>query len=210
MIRVHHLNASRSMRILWLLEELGLEYEVVDYGRDPETNYAPPELREINPLGKSPAIEDDGRIIFESGAIVDYLVRRRGGGKLAPDHESLEYDDYVRWLHYAEGSAMLPVMLALYVSRLGKAGEPLRPRIESEARNHFGYVSRSLEGREYLVGDELTGADVQMVFVIEAASKMGLIDHFGNLKEYVERMRSRPAFGRALERSGETPVAPPP
>lgn len=196
------------MRILWLLEELGLEYEIVNYRRDPDTNLAPPELREINPLGKSPAIEDDGRIIFESGAIVDYLVRRKGGGELAPDSESPEYDDYVRWLHYAEGSAMLPVMLTLYVSRLGEAGEPLHPRLESEVRNHFGYISRTLEGREYLVGDSLTGADVQMVFVIEAANKMGLIDDFENLKEYVERMQSRPAFGRALERperSGETP-----
>lgn len=197
------------MRILWLLEELGLEYEVVNYQRDPETNLAPPKLREINPLGKSPTIEDDGRIIFESGAIVDYLVRRRGGGKLSPDPESPEYDDYDRWLHYAEGSAMLPVMLTLYVSRLGEAGGPLHPRLESEARNHFGYISRSLEGREYLVGDGLTGADVQMIFVIEAASKMGLIDDFANLKEYVERMRSRPAFRRALERDGEVPTSPP-
>lgn len=202
MIRVHHLNASRSMRILWLLEELGLEYEIVNYQRNPENNLAPPELREINPLGKSPAIEDDGRIIFESGAIVDYLVRRKGGGELAPDSESPEYDDYVRWLHYAEGSAMLPVMLTLYVSRLGEAGEPLHPRLESEVRNHFGYISRTLEGREYLVGDSLTGADVQMVFVIEAANKMGLIDDFENLKEYVERMQSRPAFRRASERDG--------
>jgi glutathione S-transferase len=206
MIRVHHLNASRSMRILWLLEELGLEYEIVNYRRNPETNLAPPELREINPLGKSPTIEDEGRVIFESGAIVDYLVRRKGGGALAPDSESPEYDDYIRWLHYAEGSAMLPVMLTLYVSRLGEAGEPLHPRLESEVRNHFGYISRALEGREYLVGDSLTGADVQMVFVIEAASKMGLIDDFENLKEYVERMQSRPAFVRASERSdsGET------
>ncbi|CAN5263721.1 glutathione S-transferase [soil metagenome] len=202
MIRVHHLNASRSMRILWLLEELGLEYEIVNYRRDPDTNLAPPELREINPLGKSPAIEDDGRIIFESGAIVDYLVRRKGGGELAPDSESPEYDDYVRWLHYAEGSAMLPVMLTLYVSRLGEAGEPLHPRLESEVRNHFGYISRTLEGREYLVGDSLTGADVQMVFVIEAASKMGLINDFENLEEYVERVQSRPSFRRASERDG--------
>lgn len=190
------------MRILWLLEELGLEYEIVNYRRDPDTNLAPPELREINPLGKSPAIEDDGRIIFESGAIVDYLVRRKGGGELAPDSESPEYDDYVRWLHYAEGSAMLPVMLTLYVSRLGEAGEPLHPRLESEVRNHFGYISRTLEGREYLVGDSLTGADVQMVFVIEAASKMGLINDFENLEEYVERVQSRPSFRRASERDG--------
>jgi glutathione S-transferase len=205
MIRVHHLNASRSLRILWLLEELGLEYEVVGYQRDPETNLAPPELQEINPLGKSPTIEDNGRIIFESGAIIDYLVRRKGAGELAPDPESPEYDDYVRWLHYAEGSAMLPVMLTLYVSRLGEAGEPLHPRLRSEVRNHFGYISRALEGREYLVGDSLTGADVQMIFVIEAASKMGLIDDFENLKEYIERMQSRLAFRRALENSGETP-----
>lgn len=197
------------MRILWLLEELGLEYEVVNYQRNPETNLASPELQEINPLGKFPTVEDDGRIIFESGAIVDYLVRRKGGGRLAPDPESPGYDDYVRWLHYAEGSAMLPVMLTLYVSRLGEAGAPLHPRLKSEVRNHFGYISRSLEGREYLVGDGLTGADVQMVFVIEAASKMGVIDDFENLKEYVKRMRSRPAFERALERSGETPTVPP-
>src|ERR1700684_3714631 len=131
MIIVHHLNESRSQRILWLLEELGLPYEIKFYRRDATTNLAPPELTAIHPLGKSPVITDDGRGIAESGAIVDYIVRRYGGGRLAPDPASADYDKYQEWLHYAEGSAMLPLMLNLYTMRLGDAAAPLKPRIDS-------------------------------------------------------------------------------
>ena len=143
MIIVHHLNDSRSQRVLWLLEELGLPYEIRHYQRDAATRLAPPELKAVHPLGKSPVITDGGRTVIESGAIVDYLIRRHGGGRLQPAAgHAPTTTSYQQWLHYAEGSAMLPLMLQLYVSRLGEAGAPLAPRIESEIANHLGYVER--------------------------------------------------------------------
>src|SRR5580700_10271362 len=132
MITVHHLNQSRSQRILWLLEELELPYEIKFYQRDATTNLAPPELEAVHPLGKSPVITDDGVAIAESGAIVDYIVRRHGGGRLAPKPGTAEHERYLEWLQYAEGSAMLPLMMQLYVMRLGEAGAPLHPRINEE------------------------------------------------------------------------------
>ena len=202
MIVVHHLNDSRSQRILWLLEELGLPYEIVRYQRDAQTRLAPPELKAMSPLGKSPVITDDGVRIMESGAIVDYVIRRHGGGRLQPDPTTPAYDEYVQWLHYAEGSAMLPLMLHLYVSRLGEAGAPLAPRIEGEIANHLGHLDASLRGREYLVGDGLTGADVQMSFVAELAGKLGKRAGYTSLEVWIERLHARPAYKAALERGG--------
>ena len=165
MIIVHHLNNSRSQRILWLLEELRLPYEIKPYQRNAQTRLAPPELKAVHPLGKSPVITDDGRVIAESGAIIDYIIRRHGGGRLKPDPSSAAYDDYVQWLHFAEGSAALPLLLKLYVSSLGPAAAPLAPRIESEIANHLGYIDSRLAGRSYLLGDELSGADIQLSYV---------------------------------------------
>lgn len=199
MLTLHHLEQSRSRRILWLLEELGLDYELVFYERDPETWLAPRELKEIYPLGKSPVLEDDGRMIAESGAIIDYLVRRHGGGRLAPDPASELYDDYVHWLHYAEGSAMLPVMLTLYVGRLGEAGAPLRPRLDSESANHLGYIEQSLEGKEFVLGEHFSAADVQISFVLESAQRFGRLDSRPALGSYLDRMHARPAYQRALK-----------
>lgn len=206
MLRVHHLDESRSQRALWLLEELGLDYEVVHYRRDPETRFAPPELKAVYPLGKSPVLEDEGRVVAESGAIIDYLVRRKGGGRLAPDPASPLYDDYVHWLHYAEGSAMLPLMLAFYVGRLGEAGAPLHPRIDGETANHLGYIERAVQGRMYIVGDDFTAADVQITIVLEAARRLGRLRKGERpaLQAYLGRMHARPAYGRALERGGST------
>ena len=149
MIEVHHLNNSRSQRILWLLEELGLEYEIVRYQRDQATRLAPPAIKAIHPLGKSPVIRDGGLVVAESGAIVEYLVGRYGNGRLAPkvDFTSPDYVAYVHWLHFAEGSAMLPLLLKLYVGRLKEAGAPLAPRIDSELKNHFDYMSGALGTR---------------------------------------------------------------
>lgn len=124
MLVVHHLNDSRSQRILWLLEELGAPYEIKFYQRDATTRLAPPELVAVHPLGKSPVVTDDGRTIIESGAIIDYIVRRYGGGRLAPAMGTDAYEAYSQWMHYAEGSAMLPLMLFMYVGRLGEAGAP--------------------------------------------------------------------------------------
>ncbi|QDL39507.1 glutathione S-transferase family protein [Rhodoferax sediminis] len=202
MIVVHHLNDSRSQRVLWLLEELGLPYEIKRYQRNAQTRLAPPELTAVHPLGKSPVITDDGQTIIESGAIVDYLIRRHGGGRLQPAPHTHEYDAYQQWLHYAEGSAMLPLMLKLYVSRLGDAGAPLFPRIESEIANHLGYVNQSLQGRDWLVGNNLTGADIQMSFVGEVAGSRGNRENFSHIQAWVERFQARPAYRRAIERGG--------
>jgi glutathione S-transferase len=202
MIEVHHLNASRSRRITWLLEELGVEYQVVCYQRDPVTRLAPAALKQIHPLGKAPVLRDDGVVIIESGAIVDYLIRHYGGGRFAPPAASPDYERYVQLLHYAEGSAMLPLLLTLYVGRLGDAGAPLQPRIQSEIQNHLGWLNGELAGREYFVGSELTGADVQLSFVAQLGVQFCGRDAFSNLTRFAERIEARPAYQRAIARSG--------
>ncbi|NWA84276.1 glutathione S-transferase family protein [Pseudomonas sp. D2002] len=203
MITVHHLNNSRSQRILWLLEELGLPYEIKRYQRDPKTNLAPPELKAINPLGKSPVIEDGSLVLIESAAIIDYLIRRHGQGRLQPDPATATYDKYVQWLHFAEGSAMLPLMLNLYVGRLGEAGAPLHPRIESELANYLGYLNDVLADTPYLVGDELSGADIQMSFIGEIAMAQGKLQAYPSLAAWVKRFQARPAYRKAVEQGGE-------
>jgi glutathione S-transferase len=201
MIVVHHLNDSRSQRILWLLEELAVPYEIKHYQRDAQTRLAPPELKAIHPLGKSPVITDNGRVIIESGAIIDYLIRHYGQ-HLQPPLNSPEYDEYQQWLHYAEGSAMLPLLLKLYVSRLGEAGAPLSPRIESELANHIGYVNEALKSKEWLLCNRITGADIQMSFVGEAASARTNRAAFPAIESWVARFQARPAYRKALERGG--------
>jgi glutathione S-transferase len=203
MIVVHHLNDSRSDRILWLLEELGLPYEIRTYQRDSLTRFAPPELKSIHPLGKSPVITDGDRTIAESGAIIDYIIRRHGGDRLQPNPASPLYDEYVQWLHYAEGSATLPLLVLLFTTFLGGgAAEPLQRRIDAEIANHLGYIDRALAGREFLVGNDLTGADVQMTFVAEMAKLLGRLGDYPNLSAYVTRMHARPAYRSAIERGG--------
>ena len=202
MIEVHHLNNSRSQRILWLLEELGAPYEIKFYQRDATTNLAPPELQAVHPLGKSPVISDGDRTVAESGAIIDYIVRRHAGGRLSPDPLTAEYDKHQEWLHYAEGSAMLPLMLRFYTLRLGEAAAPLAPRIDGEIDNHLGYVNQSLAGRDYLMGDALTAADVQMSFVGEVGRALGRLGAHPNVDAWVDRFHARPAYKRAMERGG--------
>lgn len=202
MLVVHHLNDSRSQRVLWLLEELALPYEIRAYQRDAITRLAPPELKAVHPLGKSPVLQDGGKTIIESGAIVDYILRHHGGGRLQPAADSPLYDSYQQWLHYAEGSAMLPFLLKLYVSRLGDAGAPLWPRIESEIANHLGFVEQSLQGRSWLVGDALSGADVMMSFVGEVAGARTERSAYPSVDAWVQRIQARPAYQRALQRGG--------
>jgi len=202
MITVHHLNDSRSQRIIWLLEELELPYEIKFYQRDAKTRLAPPELAAVHPLGKSPVITENGRAIAESGAIVEYITRHHGNGRLRPATDSADYDTYLEWLHYAEGSAMLPLLMNLYVGRLGDAGAPLHPRIEGEIARHLGYVNQSLAGKEYFVAGKLTGADIQMSFVGELAAVFRKIDPYPNLKGWLARMHARPAFRRGIEKGG--------
>ena len=203
MLVVHHLNDSRSQRILWLLEELGAPYEIKFYQRDATTRLAPPELKAVNQLGKSPAVTDGDLTIIESGAIIDYIQRTYGGGRLAPAQGTRDYEAYNQWLHYAEGSAMLPLMMNLYVSRLGEAGAPLAPRIDGEIANHLGYVDGALANGPWLLGDALTGADIQMSFVGELAGRFGRLAAYPNVEAWVKRFQLRPAYQRALEKGGE-------
>ena len=205
MLIVHHLNDSRSQRVLWLLEELGLPYEIKHYARDATTQLAPPELKAVHPLGKSPVLTDGTQTVIESGAIIDYIVRRHGGGRLRPAVDTHDYESYLQWLHYSEGSAMLPLMLKLYVGRLGDAGAPLAPRIDSEIANHIGFVDRALKGREWLIGDSLTAADIQMSFVGEALRTARPM--FPAVDAWVKRFQARPAYRKALERGGPYALA---
>lgn len=202
MITVHHLNESRSQRILWLLEELGADYEIKAYTRDATTRLAPDELRAVHPLGKSPVITDGEATVHESGAIIDYLIRRHGAGRMQPPAGAPEYEDYLQWLHYAEGSAMLPLMLQMYVMRLGDAGGPLHGRIASEIDNHMSYLDQALAGRDYLMGQALTGADIQMSFVGEVARAFGLLPKYPHAEAWLDRLHARPAYKSAIERGG--------
>jgi glutathione S-transferase len=202
MLTVHHLNDSRSQRVVWLLEELGTPYEMTRYQRNAKTRLAPPELEAVHPLGKSPVITDGDVRIAESGAIVDYIIRRYGQGRLMPRNDSPDFEPYNEWLHYAEGSAMLPLMLNLYVGRLKEAGAPLQPRIDSEMANHLGYVDRALKGRQFFIGDSLTGADIQMSFVAEMAKVFDKLGLYPDLDAWLGRMHARPAFQRSIEKGG--------
>jgi glutathione S-transferase len=202
MLTLHHLNDSRSQRILWLLEELGTPYEMQRDQRDPQTRLAPPELKAVHPLGKSPVITDGDLTLAESGAVVDYIIRRYGNGTMMPAPGDADYEAYNEWLHYSEGSAMLPLMLNLYVSRLKEAGAPLHPRIDSEMTNHLGYVDGALRGREFFVGRSLTGADIQLSFVGDMAKVFGKLGPYPNLSAWLSRMHARPAFQRSIEKGG--------
>jgi glutathione S-transferase len=188
--------------VLWLLEELGLPYEIVSYQRDATTNLAPESLKRIHPLGKSPVIRDGDQVLIESGAILEYVVRRYGKGKLAPADSSPDWPRYLQFMHYAEGSAMLPVMLKLYLSRIGEAGAPLAPRVTSEIENHFGYLDGELAHSDFFVGKELTAADINLSFPIQAARLLHGLDKFPNLARFLDRVHARPAYKRALERGG--------
>lgn len=199
---VHHLNNSRSQRILWLLEELGVPYEIRHHMRDAVTNLAPSELLAIHPLGKSPMIEDDGLTIHESGAIVEYLCERHGGGHLIPERGTVDHVRYLEWMHFAEGSAMTPILLNLYTSRLGEAAAPLQPRIQQQLHSHFQYMEDAILPSGYFVGDGLTGADFMLSFPAEAAVKTGYAADRPKLRAYVEMIHARPAYKVALEKGG--------
>ena len=202
MIIVHHLEESRSQRVLWMLEELGLAYEIVAYKRDAQTRLAPPELKQVHPLGKSPVVEDGGRIYAESGAILEYFAEHHGDGKFSVAPHAASRAAYLHWLHFAEGSAMFPFLLLVYTARLGEAGAPLQPRILSEIDNHLRYVDAAYAGRDYLVENRLTAADIQMSFVLDAAARGGRLASYPNLERVRPIYQARPAYKRALERGG--------
>jgi glutathione S-transferase len=218
MIVVHHLNNSRSQRVLWLLEELGLDYEVRRYQRNAKTMLAPPELRAVHPLGKSPVIEDAGQVLAESGAIVEYLAERYGEGRLVPPAGTPERLRYRYWLHFAEGTAQPPLLLKLLFDRLDKGPMPffVRPvarAIAQRAKDTFiqpnidrnlDFMERELEKSEWFAGAGFSAADVQMSFPLEAASVRGGLDaKRPRLMGFLERIHARPAYRRAIDKGGE-------
>ncbi|KEZ79297.1 glutathione S-transferase [Salinisphaera hydrothermalis] len=216
MITVHHLADSRSQRVLWLLEELEIPYEVERYARDPKTMLAPEALKRVHPLGKSPVITDAHRTVAETGLIVDYIVREHGGGRLAPAPGSEEYLRYQYWLHYAEGSLMPPLLLqfvfdtvetkAPWLARpMARAisGQVKKQWIRPQRLLHFDYLENELRSHEWFVGDTFSAADIMLSFPIEAAvSRGGAGERCPKLREFVARIHARPAYRRALERGG--------
>ena len=202
MIRVHHLENSRSQRILWLLEELGLPYEVIRYERDSKTMLAPLALRKVHPLGKSPVIEDEGRAIAETGAIVEYLVEK-AEGRLGPPANRDAVLRYRQFLHYAEGSMMPPLLALLVVNRLGLLGRPAKKPLLAMFRQHLDWLDSELATRAWFAGEEFTAADVMMSFPLEAArQRAGLGPAHPNLLDWLERIHARPAYAEALKRGG--------
>ena len=201
MIKLHHLNRSRSLRILWLLEELGLDYEVIRYERDRKTNLAPPELLALHPLGKSPVIEMDGRLISESAAIVEAISAKHGQHLIpANDHEA--YITHMELMHFAEGSVMTPILLNLYTSKLGSAAARLQPRIQSELSNHFTYMERTLRPSGHWVIDELSAADIMLSFPATIVLRYGMVEQFPRIVAFVKWMQQRPAFQAAIAKGG--------
>ena len=202
MIIVHHLENSRSQRILWLLEELGLPYEVVRYERDRKTMLAPPSLKRVHPLGKAPVIEDEGRVIAETGAIVDYLVEK-AEGRLGPPANRDSVLLYRQFLHYAEGSMMPPLLALLVVNRLGLLGRPAKKPLLGMLKVHFDWLESELGSRDWFAGDEFTAADVMMSFPLEASRlRAGLDSSYPNLTDWLERIHARPAYAAALKAGG--------
>ena len=201
-ITVHHLNNSRSQRILWLLEELGVEYQIVSYQRDATTNLAPESLKDAHPLGKSPLIEDDGRKVAESGAIIQYLCERHGGERWLPDPKSDAHIDHLEWMQFGESSFFVPVMLKLYAGRLGDAAAPLMPRIDEQLGAHIDYAETGLSDDLHFVGSDWSAADVMMSFPAEIAVMQGYAERAPNLARFVEAVHARPAWQRARERGG--------
>ncbi|MEI1374699.1 glutathione S-transferase [Nostoc sp. UHCC 0926] len=204
MIVVHHLNNSRSQRVLWLLEELGIEYEIKFYERDQKTMLAPTSLREVHPLGKSPVITDADLTVAESGAIIEYIVDRYGNGRLIPPSGTPERLRYTYWLHYAEGSAMPPLVMNLVFNNFGIGDSSVNDEfIAPQIKLHFDYIEGELHKSTWFVGEEFTAADIQMSFPLEiVAMQAELISSRPKIKQFIERIHARPAYERALERGG--------
>ncbi len=219
MLTVHHLNNSRSQRILWLLEELGQAYDIKFYQRDAETQLAPPELMAIHPLGKSPVVTDGDLVLAESGAIIDYLGRTYGNHDWVPRRNSKRYQSYQYWLHYAEGSLMSPLLLKIVFDKVksskmpffvkpiahGIANKVMSSFVSPNIKRHFEYVEQHLSANSYFAGDQITGADIQMSFPLEASVARGTVTEQSHphIHQYVKTFQARPAYQKALERGGE-------
>ena len=219
MLTVHHLNNSRSQRILWLLEELGVEYQIKFYERNAETQLAPDELKKVHPLGKSPVVTDGDDVLAESGAIIDHLGYKYGYGEWVPRRNSKKYQPYMYWLHYGEGSLMPPLLLKIVFDKVKSAKMPFFVKpiahgiankvmdsfVTPNIKNHFAYVEKHLSENKYFAGDDITGADIQMSFPLEASVAKGAITAISHphIYQYVDDFQARPAYKKALKKGGE-------
>jgi glutathione S-transferase len=201
MIKLHHLNRSRSLRILWLLEELGLDYTIVRYEREAKTNLAPSELLTLHPLGKSPMIEMDGRLISESAAIIEVICAKYGK-QMIPAADTDAYITHMELMHFAEGSVMTPILLDLYTAKLGDAAAPLQPRIKSELTKHFAYMEQTLRPSGHWVSDDLSATDIILSFPATIVLQYGMANQFPKVAAFVDWMQNRRAFKAALTRGG--------
>ena len=205
MLTIHHLRVGRSLFTVWLLEELELEYKLIEYNRHPETMRAPPELKAVHPLGKSPVIDDDGLILSESGAIATHLLEKHDTeNRLSPPRSDLNtWAEYIQWLHYAEGSVFTPLMMKLLSMRAGGTVELLDMFADPEVELHFSHIASKLGDSDYILGSDLSGADFGIGYMVNMAHMLGLLEPFPSLVAYVERLRNRPAFLRAIDRAVE-------
>lgn len=204
MIRLHHLNQSRSLRILWLLEELGEPYEIVSHQRDAKTHLAPDSLKAVHPLGKSPVIEMDGQTYSESGAITELLIERFAPDRLRPAPDSTDYGHYLQWIDFAESSLMLPLMLELFTKKAGiEDNEFLNGYIEIEKTRLFKYLDTSVEGKSFIVGDQLSGADFMLSFDLIILAQRQKLEDYPHIKQYAEQLASLDSYQRAMRLESE-------
>lgn len=216
MITVHHLENSRSQRVIWLLEELELPYEIQHYQRDPNTMLAPDSLRQVHPLGKSPVISDGATVVAESGAIVEYLLEKHGGGRLKPRPDEPGWLDYQYWMHYAEGSLMPLLVMKLIFARVAKTPMPFFAKpiarkistglvggfVQPRLGEHLAMIEDHLSQNLWFAGAALTAADVQMSFPLQAAAARADLSRLPKVREFIARVEARPAYQRAVERGG--------
>jgi glutathione S-transferase len=209
MLTIHHLNDSRSQKIVWLLEELELPYEIVHYQRDPVTLMGPPALKALHPLGKSPVLDDDGALLSESGAITHYLLTRYGGGRLAPDLTGPDQLRFLECLYFAVSAGMNPIMIKVYARAFGLTDSPLDSAATDELERALGYIEILLGDQDWLMGNLFTAADIQMSFIPELARAVGATGHHPAIDAWQRRLYARPGFHRAIARGGAYSFAQP-
>jgi len=204
MLKVHHLRVGRSVFTVWLIEELGLDYELQIYDRNPETFRAPPELKTAHPLGKSPVIEDQGMTIAESGAISTYLVETYDKDRALqpPEGDIASRVEYLQWLHYPEGSVFAPLLMKLLLMRCDPKPPVFEAFSDKEVSLHLGFIADGLAGKPYILGDSLKTPDIELAYVVQMANRLGLTGSYPTLEAYLKRVEERPAFKRAMEKTG--------
>ncbi|MDB6062886.1 MAG: putative glutathione transferase [Verrucomicrobiaceae bacterium] len=209
MLTVHHLSNSRSQKIIWLLEELQVPYELKVYMRDSKTLAAPPEMKALHPMGKSPLISENGETISETGAIIDYILRHHADGKLQPPTESVAFDRFIEWMHYAEGSAMLPILMTIFCKYTATESAALNAMLESHSNKHLSYIEDALAGADYLVSNTFSAADIHVSFVADTAAQYMSLATYPNINAWTKRLRERDGYKRAEQKGGYFgPAAP--